>query len=328
MNSSSRRRGTFLWVALRAAAFSATLVGTLHAHPFVSQAYRAGACPAHDGNGWIGEAFLNIPESSATELRTADSYVMGRTPDFTFRTPLIDFPAGPTSFRLDRDFDTVGDFLNAYIYDVSDPAKLDEPFGNLYLRFTGLVKVVLADETRIRGELALPVWVDFGSMGYDGYRTTVGVETCYRTINANFTDPWYNFGPGCEVLGLYPIEVTYFNHYDPDNSLGAPYAGIELYSWHGSEYDLPAGKQMTHAVRGPGTLVPPRVIYQPGDELPVVKGDFDADADVDLRDFQWLQNCFGGAVALAAGCDGFDFEDDVDVDGTDFQAFQESIAGP
>jgi len=188
--------------------------------------------------------------------------------------------------------------------------------------------VVLADESRIRGEIGMPIWVDFGSMGYDGFRTTVGGVTVYQVVNANIVGPWYNFGPACEVLGLYPIMVTYFNNYDPTGVRGAPYAGFELYSWHGSDFAWPAGENMYHDRRGPGTLVPPRVIYQPEDALPVVKGDFDADTHVDLRDYQWMQICFGSSIVLASGCDWLDFDDDVDVDIADHTEFEKTMTGP
>src|SRR3970282_1843899 len=98
----------------------------------------------------------------------------------------------------------------------------------------------------------MPIWVDFGSMGYDGFRTTVGGVTVYQVVNANVVGPWYNFGPACEVLGLYPVTVTYFNNYDATGSRGAPQAGFELYSWHGSDFGWPAGENMLHDRRGPG----------------------------------------------------------------------------
>jgi len=90
-----------------------TTVRGVDAHPAVSQASRAGAYPAYDGGGWIGEVFLNIPDESAIHLLTAETYIADRQPDFTFRTEWIDFPAGPVAFQLDSDFATMGDFLNA-----------------------------------------------------------------------------------------------------------------------------------------------------------------------------------------------------------------------
>jgi hypothetical protein len=301
------------------------------AHVFVPASARAGAYPKSEGLGWIGEVYLGLPDAAAIHLLAAEAYIDGppaREPDFTFRTDWIDFPAGPVSFTYDSDAATIGDFFGDAVYDVSDPSKLAAPMSHFLLRFTGYLKVTLEDESRIRSYLGLPVWVDFGTMGYDGYRTEIGGQTAYRTPNANSAGPWYNFGPSCEVLGLFPIVITYFNNYDPFGERGAPYSGIELYSWHGDGLAWPAGEQMTHAVRGPGTLVPPRVIYQIDDPEPIAKGDFDADGDVDLRDFQWFQVCFGGSIVLAAGCDWLDFDEDVDVDADDFAAMRAAIGGP
>lgn len=298
------------------------------AHTFVSQTFRAGAYPSYPGAGWVGEAFLNLPDESAVDLRSAEAFVAGRQPDFTFRTEWIDFPAGPIDSDLDAHFKTVGDFLDAYIYDVSDVSKLAEPFSHCLFRFTGFVKVTLEDEVRQLTFIGLPVWIDFGSMGYDGYRTKVGDQIPYRVQDANVAGPWVNFGPSLEVLGLFPVEITYFNNYDPDGTRGAPRAGFELYSWHGSEKNWPAGKQMTHAVFGPGTIVPPRVIYQAEDILPVARGDFDGDADVDLEDFRWFVLCFGQSFILASGCDWMDFDGDADIDLTDLEAFDAALRGP
>ncbi len=262
-------------------------------------------------------------------LVDAERYADGRVADFTFRTDWIDFPAGPEDSDLDVNFQTIGDFFNDYIYDVSDPAKLDEPFGSLFVRFTGLIKVKISDETRIRESVALPLWVDFGTMGYDGYRTRVG-ESVYRIANVNWIDqPFFAFGPSIEAPGLYPIEVTYFNSYDPDGALDNERAGVELYSWHGGGLPWPAGNQMTHDELGPGTLVPPRVIYQLSDVRLLILGDFDADTDVDMHDFWWFQFCYDPNVFfLPFGCDQLDFNSDGKVEEYDVDEFNSTFFGP
>lgn len=262
-------------------------------------------------------------------LIAAERFADAQVPDFTFKTDWIDFPAGPQDSDLDANFKTMGDFFNDHIRDVSDPEKLDEPFGSFFVRFTGLVKVTLDDEVRIRDFIDLPVWVEFGTMGYDGYRTRVG-ETVYRISNVNWGgQPFFNFGPSIETAGLYPIEVTYFNSYDPTGVMGYERAGVELYSWHGGGLAWPAGQRMIHQVKGPGTLLPPRVVYQLQDVLPLVRGDFDADADVDLRDFRWLQVCFDPNVVFPPfGCDQLDFDADGDVELDDQVRFLETFFGP
>ena len=262
-------------------------------------------------------------------LIVTERFVDGLTPDFTFKTDWIDFPAGPQDSDLDANFQTMGDFFNDYVREISDPTKLDKPFGSFFVRFTGFIKVRLEDEERIRDFIDLPVWVDFGTMGYDGYRTRVG-ETVYRIANINWSgQPFFNFGPSIEAPGLYPIEITYFNSYDPTGVIGYERAGIELYSWHGGGLAWPAGEQMFHEVKGPGTLLPPRVIYQMQDVRPLVMGDVDADTDVDLRDFWWLQFCFDPDVFfLPFGCDQVDFDADGDVELDDQVRFLERFFGP
>ncbi len=307
----------------------------VRAHVFIFDTYRVGAAPAYDGSGWICEAYLNIPEASAAHLIAAENYVVERPPDFTFRTPWIDFPAGPEPFADDTEFDTMGDFLDDYIYDVSDPSKLDEPFGHFLLRFRGYVSVRLEDDIQpplLEGgnTLGLPVWVEFGSFGFDGYRTRI-VDTIYRIPIANPANPFFHENSIILGLGLYPIEVTYFNHYDPNGQVQMDKAGIELYSWHGDGLAWPGGDNLVHTERGPATLVPPRVIYQAEDIVPLILGDFDADSDIDLLDYRWLQTCFTGPgedFFLDDGCNAFDFDGDGDVDWEDFAAFVEAGSNP
>ena len=92
--------------------FSIAALSQARAHILVSRGDRVGAYPAYDGSGWVAEVFLNIPGTSASSLLAAESHADSTTPDFTFRTPWIDFPAGPGAAGRDSDFATVGDFLN------------------------------------------------------------------------------------------------------------------------------------------------------------------------------------------------------------------------
>ncbi|MEK6677328.1 MAG: hypothetical protein AABZ47_16960 [Planctomycetota bacterium] len=290
---------------------------------------RSGAMPAYDGSGWLGECFLNIPAESATDLIAAERHVLGRVPDFTFRTDWIDFPAGPSSFGLDADFATMGDFLNDYIREVSDPGKLNENFGHFLLRFSGFLKVSFDDDIESGdGAIGLPIWVEFGCMGHDGYRTKVG-EVSYRIPIVNPVDGFYHENFIIDSVGMFPIRVTYFNRYDPNGNFGAGRAGIEFYSWHGGGLAWPAGEFLVHAVHGTSTIVPPRIIYSESDNLPLLPGDYDADADSDLRDAQFFQNCYTGdgeekgGFNLDLGCEWLDFEEDRDVDLLDFGSFQQ-----
>lgn len=301
------------------------------AHEFVSRLSRSGAFPPEPGTGWYGEAYLNLPLDAAANLLTAENYADTVEPDFTFRTEWIDFPAGPTHSVLDDTLATVGDLLDDYLFDVSDPSKLDEPMSHLFLRFTGHVKVRLADEVRTTLTfVGLPVWIDFGTQGFDGFRTMVATNSVYRTPDVNLNgNPWSSFGPAVEALGIYPITVTYFNRYDPSGALDAPLVGVELYGYYDSEKAFPAGEQMFNEVHGFGRLVPPDVIYQPDQLLPLEPGDFDGDTDFDLYDFAWLQFCGDPTFfLLPSGCHVFDSSGNNKISREEINEFLEKFAGP
>ncbi len=300
------------------------------AHVFVFEEYRAGSFPPYDGDGWIGEAYI-IPEESAAHLISAEIHADGREPDFTFRTHWIDFPAGPEPDGLDAEFATVGDFLEGNVFDVSDPAQLDLPFDHLLLRFTGFLRVALEDDVSLDGSGALPVWVEMGSLGHDAYRTRV-VDSVYRLpIILYGNNPFAHENAIVMATGLFPIQVTYFNKYEPDSDQGLERAGIELYSWHGGGLPWPGGENLVHPERGAATILPPEVIYQSQDVLPVIQGDYDGDFDVDLHDARWFQYCHTGrgdevgGFTLELGCNKLDFDDDADVDTDDLAAFLDAV---
>ncbi|NOT02930.1 MAG: hypothetical protein HOP29_20210 [Phycisphaerales bacterium] len=320
---------------------------------YIDSSKRVGSYPHYDGSGWYCEVYLNLPDAAATILTTAQNYIETQQPDFSFRTPWIDFPAGPAEVGcacridlpckddevcdFDTDFEVMGDFLDDYVSDVSDPAAMNQPFGNFFMRCTGLLKVTPYDRTGIVVNSTFPMWLDIGTSGYDGYSTMID-RTIYRAQVSNLNnDGWLQenalFGAG----GLYPIVVQYFNRYDTDPA--APLmerAGIELYSWHGGGLPWPAGPaHLWHPVHGPSTVLPPRVVYQPQDVQPIIASDFDGDSDVDLLDYAWLQYCFTGPAPvndpdgfdLLVGCEAFDVDVDRDIDPIDFDAFA-AAAGP
>ncbi len=264
----------------------------------------------------------------AYHLLHARRHIETRTADFTFRTDWLDFPPGPVGSDLDANLQTVGEFLGDLPHDVSDPSKLNEPFGSLLLRCTGFIKVLVSDEVRVRDVVALPIWIEVGTLGYDGFQVDVG-ETSYRFLNVKWARPFYHWGPSVELVGLFPIEISYLNIYDPDATLGNERAGLEIYSWHGDGLPWPAGLEMLHETRGPGTLLPPRVIYQKEDIRPIVKGDFNADTDIDLSDFRWYAICADpDFFFLPAGCDWLDMNDDRRFQGSDYRQFQQTMTGP
>lgn len=320
------------------------------AHVFIENDQRSGAIPAYDGSGWVCEVFLDIPDDNAAHLLAAEAYVLKRPPDFTFKTQWIDFPSGPTGSRLDTSFATMSDFFDDHIFDVSDPTMLNQPFGNFLFRCNGVLSIRAEDdiETVIIGNNAntaqLPTWVEVGTFGNDGFRTEVGTQTVYRIpIVTGPTNQFFHENMICLGLGMYPIKVTFFNRYDPTNEFMMDSAGVEVYSLHGSPFEYPGGDILVLPDGTPASLIPPRVIYQTEDILPLADGDFNADGVVDMLDFQWMQHCHTGpggddvfppvgcsitsCTNCAPGMDGgyMDFDDDGDVDGVDFSAFQDAV---
>ncbi len=303
------------------------------AHFFVEQRDRVGPSPQVPGHGWFAEMFLNIPDGSAITLLNAEIYVADKSPDFTFRTTYIDFPAGPIDGKLDTEFATIGEFLDDYVTDVSDPSMLDEPFGNFVIRFNGLLNVQLRDSSF--EQYGLPLLVDFATQAHGGYRTKIGTTSIYRVQNSAFVgSPFMTENAVLLGLGLFPIQITYAQQFDPTNAAGNEMAGVELYSWHPNGLPWPAGAAMNHPMFGDMTVTSPNVIYQP-DQIPVpAKGDFNGDSRCDIRDMQALQECFSGDgvdVISDSGdpaCLNFDFDDDGDVDLSDSQLFGLTLAGP
>ncbi len=308
-------------------------------HVFVNSQWRAGTNPEYDGRGWHAEVYLDIPvppppsdptQTGRSGLFFAESYVENLAPDFTFETDWIDFPSGPEALGRDDAYDTIGEFIAGNFRSISDQGKLQAPFGTFLIRFSGFLKITFDDDTTAPG---LPVWVDFGTMGYDGYRLEVG-ETIYRWPLISTEDFFWRENPICEAVGLYPITVTFFNQYDPIDEYGFGDVGIELYTWHGSERAWPAGEHMVHSTLGPGSIIPPRVIYQIQDVSPVQLSDFNADGKIDLRDARWFQHCFSGPAAegeflpLKAGCLAFDFDGDRDIDLGDYLVLDAFLSGP
>ncbi len=343
--SAQRVFGVAIGVAM-ATSFSA------HAHVFVENDQRTGAIPPYEGGGWVCEAFLGIPDDDASHLLSAEAYVSKRTPNLTFKTEWIDFPAGPTGSRPDTTFATLGHFLDDHIFDVSDLGQLDEPFGHFLFRCKGVLAVRTQDdiETVIGGNNAntaqLPTWVEVGTFGNDGFRTEIGSQLIYRIpIVTGPTNQFFHDNMICLGLGMYPITITYFNRFDPTNEFNMGSAGVEVYSLHGSPFHYPGGEILALPDGTTASLIPPRVIYQEGDVLPIEDGDFNADGAVNMLDFQWMQHCHTGSggdnvfppvgcsIASCTDCDsktvgGFmDFDDDGDVDEFDFSAFQDKVFG-
>jgi len=312
---------------------------------------RLAAYPDEIGTGgWFAEVYLNLPipdppppplAPNSYHLLHAETDTAGLLPDFTFRCDAIDFPTGPTPWQpntclsdLDEDFITVGDFLNGPIHDVSDPSKLDLPMSHIFIRFTGYFAVKLSDSSF--NTEAFPSVIDFAIFGFDGFRIKVGTTVFREILVADLCDqepPNLSFPlkpPTTEngffyALGMFPIEVTYFNRFDPNDLAGRERAGIELYSWMGDGLEYPAGAFWVdpNNGRGPMTLMPGSLIYSDEQLLPLVQGDFEGDGDVDWDDYYWFPDCAGGPEAgLNVGCIAWNFDGDPDITLADFAVVQ------
>jgi hypothetical protein len=86
----------------------------------------------------------------------------------------------------------------------------------------------------------------------------------------------------------------------------------------------------TRGDEGTDTAIVDMGYHYPVTGLPLVTGDFDRDADVDLADFAGLQSCFTGEgpTDVRPCCRIFDVEPDDDVDLEDCAAFGVAVTGP
>jgi hypothetical protein len=318
---------SLFWLLAIAAAL--TVRASAQAHFFVSPLDRVAASPSEPGTGWSAEVFLDIPDNWASSLLSAETYTAGLSPDFTFRTAYVDFPPGPADALLDAEVPDMGTFLGGGISDVSDPDRLGHPMGNFVIRFKGLVNV--RPEVNTLGIVGLPVLLDFGTQGYGGYRLKIGATSIYRIQNHVFNgdNPFFTENALVHGLGLFPIECTYLNRYDPAGEFGHERVGVELYSFYAGGLPWPAGANFVDPVFGEMTITPPTAIYQPDGVPPLARGDFDGDGSITLADFAGAQRCYSGPDgSIALTCSVMDFDSDGDVDGFDIERLTDLLAGP
>lgn len=290
-------------------------VASSSAHIFIFPWQRAGTAPCYRGQGWHVECFYDLPDNAADNLLTAEQYIRDKSPTFTFHADYIDWPAGERVNDLDTSFATMGDFLNDYVSDFSDPGAPSWPFRHFLLRATGYFIVDLNDA---KDPFSPPIRKDYGLFAYDGGRVRIDTTTIFRIVVPIQPESFYFEDGIFPSPGLYQIEVTFFQRYNPGGTDGTEYAGVELRTCQQDGLDLP-GQDYLPCPEGQGTAkgTPPRLIYRADDILPDTIGDFDADNDVDLYDFSRFQRCFTASQfegEYEAGCEKFDLDGDDDVD--------------
>ncbi len=302
------------------------------AHIFVPLSARAGALPCRPGTGWSVDFFYDIPNEEAGNLLDAERYLADNKiqPTFTFHADYLDWPAGPQAYGFDEEFDTLGDFLNGHISDVSDPDALDLPFDKHFLlRAGGYLKVRLADSDPIFNEPPR-VSMDFGLASFDGSRLRIQLSI-FRIILPPEPDGFFFENPIFAAPGAYPMEVTYFQKYDTNPEERWHRAGFEMYSCLPGGLELPGADLLPCPEGWVASGIPTEFIYPWEDVLPITPGDFDADTDVDLEDWSWLQRCFTGPEfegRLPYACEFLDLDADGDVDLDDDEAMMKQFGGP
>lgn len=296
------------------------------AHLFILETQRSGAAPCQIGTGWVAECFYAIPDDAAANLLAAEAHVSEASPTFTFRTQFIDWPAGPDAYGFDAEYGTLGDLLNDYISELSDPDALSLPMDHFLIRATSYLNVRLEDSDFWPPP---PVWMDFGIAVFDGGRVRMSNTTITRIL---FPQPPNGYGTENAIIespGVYRVQVTFLNRFDPSNEFGAERAGIELLTCHLGGIETPSGFLLP-CDAGDAKLPPPELFFDATDILPVMPFDFDVDNDVDLRDLAGFQNCFTGPGQIGApddGCRTF-AGDDNDIDVISFAEFLEHMVGP
>lgn len=151
------------------------------------------------------------------------------------------------------------------------------------------------------------VWV-FGMGGGPGHGLAA-VYSCTNDGEENLVQ-FYD-----AVIGTDTIRVEIPRAFSPSEE-GLPIAGafdFAVVAGNGGPTDI--------IPNAPDDTVPPRFAFP---------GDFDADGDVDLIDFESFRQCFNGSnrPPILETCAGMDFDTDNDVDLIDFAAFRSCFNGP
>jgi len=299
-----------------------------YAHIFIFQSERIGAAPCTPGGGWSVECFYPVPVDNASSLLIAELWANGQTPAFTFHADFLDWPSGPAASRNDADLATLGDLLDNYITDLSDPAALALPIDSFLLRARGVINIQTVDNEL---PIANPqTWISFGLSTFDGGRVRISNTTIFRT-NTPTPLPFRWDNAIFQLPGAYPIEVTLFNRHDPENLVGMPNAGFELYTCHEGGLILPGADAIPCFNGAAAGGTPPRVIYDATEVGSIVAGDLDVDNDVDLADFAGLQRCFTGENNegfLSVECQQFDLDADNDIDVFNWNAIAPNFIAP
>lgn len=320
--------GAALWLCVAGASTPAGAA----AHVFVPESARAGALPCTPGTGWEVELFYDIPDEEAGNLLDAERYLANNEiePTFTFHADYLDWPAGPEPYGFDVDFETLGDFLDGHISNVSDPDALNLPFDKHFLlRAKGYFKARIEDSDQTFIDPP-SVWLDFGLASFDGSRLRIQL-TIFRIILPPEPDGFFFENPIFPAPGAYPMEVSFFQKYDDNPEEGWHRAGFEMYSCLPGGLELPGAELLPCPDDRSPLGIPTEFIYSEDALLPITPGDFDVDLDVDLEDWSWLQRCFTGPGfegRLPYECEFLDLDADNDVDLDDHAAFMEQFGGP
>lgn len=159
--------------------------------------------------------------------------------------------------------------------------------------------------------------------------TLGGSDITTRVGYVTVTQPIAAFD-GTPTRGAAPLEVSF-----RDFSQGS----ITSWQWDFGDQGTSAEKNPTHVYATPGRYTVGLTVTTNGgidtetraDYVEVLFAeDFDADGDVDVSDFGFLQLCFNGPSRPFpfAGCDNADFDGDGDVDLSDFSRFLACFNGP
>jgi len=279
--------------------------------------------------GWEVACYHDIPEADAANLLTAEAYVNTVAPTFTFHASYLDWPAGLDKSRPDTAYETMGDFLDGYISDLSDPQALDLPFDHFLLRATGVIDIRMSDTTD-PGRVP-PVWMDFGFTAFDGARLRLDTTTIFRLVIPQPPLSFFTEDAIVEAPGAYPIEVTFFQRFDPLGLHNADQAGFEFVACYPDGIELQSGQFVPCLGDAEATATPPRIIYQDDQIGTILPGDFDVDNDFDMQDMARLQACFtgpNGQIDLLHVCDEFDLTGDNLVDVDDWNMINGNFTSP
>jgi hypothetical protein len=199
--------------------------------------------PRFGGTGLSGFYYeRHDPPGVINSLAVADAIIGSSNPTATFRSSLVDYPAGPTDILFLPTFGQLLGLDAASLNPVSATASNASP---TVIRFHGYISIFDSFDTQ-PGNSTIDVNFSFGVD--DGVRLRIGNQTVFAidTVEIVNFPPFPPETASFEAPGLYPLDIVWYDHYGG--------IGVEWYS------SIPGGPN-SGAPAGTVGIVPTTVLF-------------------------------------------------------------------